>query len=69
MEIKDKSVVFIRDATIHFPHDSLQTSIYGSWFCFALKYDLCITKQQQKAKHLYIIYEIRIFSLLISKYQ
>lgn len=36
----------IRDATILFPHDSVQTSILGSRFSFSSIHDLCIKKQE-----------------------
>lgn len=37
-------------ATIHSPHDSVQTLFFGWRFCFGSIYDFCLEKQQKLKK-------------------
>lgn len=48
----EEKVIILKgsDLEIHFPHDLIQTLIFGPQFCFRLIYDSSVTKQERKTK-------------------
>lgn len=64
---KGKNMHEKRRHQIHFPHYSVQTLIFGSWLCFRLICDFCITKQHSEKLNSFILFFIKeCFFLQIS---